>query len=1203
MTSKPLPLPSDGYLRDWLVLGSFAEPLGNTRRGGKTPRNMWTPFIREGASRPSEKSAESKQRWRRLSSPDPVVDFMRDAPFLNQHSECCAYCHVYVHVPTARQVGLLLGSDDGIAVWVNGQRVFLFEAMRACVLDENIVSAQLLAGWNSLLVKVTQYGGAWAFAFRMLSTSRTPLTDARYSLDNPVKGRRATARQPIPPLALGVAHPDPTTMADIKRGSSVRLGMNVINVSAKATGAGVIEVRDGKGTVATAPCTALRPMESCKASVALPIERWMAALGTPFTFTVKSRKRQLSAAVQLAPDAVSRFLLVTANGIAGISGDDSARLAQVRTDLSAGPELTAERPALSEALGRLDTAIGAGNAAGISLRLREIDGAIALASDEVRKGSVYLAGHAHIDMNWLWRWPETVQACRDTFRQALRFMDEFPEFRLSQSQASVYEAMEHEDPELYAGIQKAVRRGTWEVTGGMWTEGDTNLSSGEALCRSFLLAQRYFRTKLGVQAKVGWLPDNFGHCAQLPQLLRLAGIDCFYHMRCSPPAQLYWWQGIDGSRVLAKTGQGYNDQITPSIRRQPQRLPEETPRQLFVYGVGNHGGGPTRRDIQTASRLQKNRLFPEIKFATAGEYFADVRPLADGAFVHEGELQYIFEGCYTSVSRVKQGNRDLENALQAAEALSVVALLLGQPYPADELRQAWKVLVFNQFHDILPGSAIHESNADSVAQYQRALEMCRVLRLRTMRFIGEKVAVPPHEGVIPLLVFNPLAFERSDLVVAEIVVTEPVSGLVVKDRSGNPIAAQIVRTRQYDAAIHCWIQFFASSVAGLGYQVFTVEPLTSDEPVSVTHWSQPYPVFPALSRKGSGGVTRVKTKIDNRFFSLEFSEKDGSIRSLALRRDRKTGPSLVGKGGANRLAIFLEQPNSMSAWTLDPNPQGPIDLPVIGATRVAQEGPESISWVNEFRYNGSTFGLTTTVHADSPRIDCRLTAEWVERGTDTTKTSVLRLLHHLSTAPQKLTCDVPFAALDRDVGREVPAQKWVNVRMGSSGLALLNRGKYGHSVFGSALGLTLLRSSFFPDVLPDVGRHELSWTLLPHENATNADLARAGLGFNVPFETFQLRQQKGTLRESDAIVSSKSEGFIVTGVKMSEDGDGIVVRGHDVSGKASEAEIAFGRPIAAGIKTNILEQRMDGPDPKIVGQSVIVATRPWEIVTLKLRLR
>jgi alpha-mannosidase len=1037
----------------------------------------------------------------------------------------------------------------------------------------------------------------------MLSTSGMPLTDLRLSLDGPPKRKKAVAYPSAPPLALGVAYPDPSMMVDAQPGSSFRLGMDVLNVATKATGEATIEVHNGKGSLATVPCEALRPMESFKASVTLPLESWRAAATAPLTVTVKTQKRVLSAEVKRSPDEVSGFLLTTAGGIAGLSGQDSALLVRVRTDLSTGPELVAEHPAISDALSGLVEAIGERDTSRISARLREIDERIALVSAEAKKGSVYLAGHAHIDMNWLWRWPETVQACRDTFRQALRFMEEFPDFRLSQSQASVYEAMEHEDPELFEGIQRAVRKGTWEVTGGMWTEGDTNLSSGEALCRSFLLAQRYFRSKLGVQAKVGWLPDNFGHCAQLPQMLRLAGIDCFYHMRCSPPAQLYWWEGIDGSRVLAKTGQGYNDQITPTIRYQPRRLPEESPRQLFVYGVGNHGGGPTRRDIQTGVRLQKNRLVPEIKFATAEKYFADVRPLADGAHVHRGELQYIFEGCYTSVSRVKQGNRDLENALQTVEALAVFASFLGQTYPVDEIRQAWKVLVFNQFHDILPGSAIHESNADSVASYHRGLEACRVLRLRTLRFIGEKVRTRTAEGTIPLLVFNPLAFARSDLVVAEVVLTEPASGFVVKDRSGKAMASQVVRTRRFDAATHYWIQFFAALVPGVGYEVFTVEPSMSGEPLDVTHWSQPYPVLPALPAKGGDGFFRQKNKIKNRFFALEVDEKDGSIRSLQLFNDQKLGPSIVGKGGANRLAIFLEKPNSMSAWTLDPTPEGPMDVTAVGRTRFAQEGPESISWVNSFRYKESTFELTTTVHADSPRIDCRLVAEWVERGTENSKTTVLRLLHHLAKAPPKIICDVPFAALERDTGREVPAQKWASVRVPGGGLALLNCGKYGHSVISGALGLTLLRSSFFPDVLPDVGRHELRWALVPHETATDAELSRAGLGFNVSFETIQLGQQDGSLRQSDTLVSSKSDSFILTGIKMSEDRDGIVLRGYDVSGEGGPVEIAMGRPISAVVKTNLLEQRLDGPDPKVNGSSVIVETRPREIVTLKVRLR
>jgi alpha-mannosidase len=1193
MPTKPMPVPSDGYLRDWLVLGPFS---------GDTARNMWTPFIREETTRPS--SAPTKaQRWRRMTSRDAVIDFMRDAPFFGQHAECCAYAHVYVEVPEAQEVALLLGSDDGIAVWVNGTRVFLYEAMRGCVPDENVVSVELAAGWNSLLVKVTQYGGAWAFACRLLSTRRVPVLAARYALDDPTKGRWNGARQKGLPLALGVGHPSPAAMADAEPGSVLRLPIDVLNVSSRATEAGVVEVHDAAGVLGALPVASLGPMQWHKTQITLPIERWAAAFAVPLSFTAKAGKRRLSASAHLAPDPLSAFLLSTRSGPPALLDGASERFRRVRDDLATSSDILAERPALGAAIERLTDAIDRADAPNILAHLAAIDDDIARASTEARKGSVHLAGHAHIDMNWLWRWPETVQACRDTFRQALRFIDEFPAFRISQSQASVYEAMELEDPDLFDGIRAAVRSGRWEVTGGMWTEGDTNLSSGEALCRSFLLAQRYFRNALGVEAKVGWLPDNFGHCAQLPQLLRLASIDCFYHMRCSPPgAQIYWWQGIDGSRVLAKTGQGYNDQVTPAIRRQPALLPKETPHQLFVYGVGNHGGGPTRRDIETASRLQTNRLFPKIEFSTAGEYFAHVRPLAGDAMVHEGELQFVFEGCYTSVSRIKQGNRNLENALQATEALAVVAVLAGHPYPAADLNAAWKVLVFNQFHDILPGSAIHESNADSVANYQRALEACRTLRLRLLRWLGERIDAPVNDASIPLLVFNPLAFERSDVVVAEVVLTSPVGGFRVRDRSGRDIPAQIVRTRQYDAAVHYWVQFVATAVGGLGCEVFELVPLFSEEPVPITHWSQPYPVFVALPRAATGNLTRTKRKIRNRFFELSIDERDGSIRSLALRRGNKLGRTIVGKGGLNRLGIFLEKPNAMSAWTLDPKPEGPLDVAVVGGMEVVQEGTESITWICRFAYGASSFTLTTTVHADSPRIDALLTAEWVERGTDQEKTPVLRLLHHLAEAPGKLLCDVPFAALEREAGREVPAQKWASVGLAGGHLALLNRGKYGHSLVGKTLGLTLLRSSFFPDVLPDVGRHEISWSLVPHEGASNAELARVGLGFNVPFETLQLRPQSGSVQPQATLVC-KSPSFVVTGTKKAEDSDAIILRGYDASGCGGEVQIACSRSIAHAEKLDILEQPTNDPAPKVRGASVVVATRPWEIVTVALQLQ
>jgi alpha-mannosidase len=1216
MPSKPAALSADGVLRHFLLLGSFA----------RTPsEHMWTPFIREESAAPTQNERAGGASWRKAQTLGPVFDFMRDAAFLSEHAQCCAYAHMYLHSPDEREASLLFGSDDGIAAWVNGERVFTFEGMRPCVIDENVAPIRLRAGWNRLLLKVTQFGGAWQFCTRLVSNARIPFSDVGYALDKPGIRPAARRRSAAAPLCLSLLPPEPKVVAQAKPGAALTFSATLFNMTQQPTKAAELVLHGARGARVAAQFGALGSMQSGTVSFSLPFDAWLGATETPLAFSTASGKRALSSRVTLAPDPIVAFLMLTARGLTGLSKTQKSMLAEVRADLSFGWDVVADRAEIVEGIRAFLAASREGDTAVVAKRLTELSESVVRASRGLKQTSVNLAGHAHIDMNWLWRWPETVQACQDTFRQALAFMREYPEFRMSQSQAAAYDAIEREDPVLFSGIQQAVKRGTWEITGGMWTEGDTNLSSGEALSRSFLLAQHYFRAKFKQQATIGWLPDNFGHTAQLPQMLRLAGIDSFYHMRCGPQAQLYWWEGLDGSQVLAKTGQGYNDAITPLVKHEPAQLPAESPHQLFVYGVGNHGGGPTRRDIESALAFGKNRLFPEVTMSTARRYFERVRPLAERVHVHRGELQYIFEGCYTSVSRVKQGNRELENALQAVEALAVCAAAQGLAYPAAELDQAWKILVFNQFHDILPGSAIHESNADSIANYRRGLDICRAVRLRSLRFLAERVGTPPaRPNTVSLLVYNPLAFERSDLVVAELALTElspseRPAGFVVKDASGKKLACQVVRTRRFDAATHYFLEFVAPKVPGLGSKVFTVEIEIGEKPIPVTHWSEPYPILPELEGPARGALSLVGNRIKTPHFELTFSPKDGTITSLKPRRGKKLGPELVGKRGANRLAMFLEAPNNMSAWNLSPRPEGPLDVEPVGPAKIAQQGPESISWVCSYRYAQSTFSLTTTLHADSPRIDCRLSVDWVERGFDPGKMPMLRVLHALATQPKKLTCDVPFGIVDRPTGREVPAQKWVHVSLGKSrkqaaGLALLNCGKYGHSVQHGALALTLLRSGFYPDVLPDVGRHEIVWSLLPHPGAPNfGELARSALSFNVPFETYQLRSgQKGANGTSSkkngapagtAFVQSLTSSFLVTGVKRAEGSRALIVRGYDLSGKGGKVELAFAERPKRVTRVDLLEDPLhfEGPGARISIQQghVSLWAKPWEIVTLR----
>jgi alpha-mannosidase len=322
-----------------------------------------------------------------------------------------------------------------------------------------------------------------------------------------------------------------------------------------------------------------------------------------------------------------------------------------------------------------------GDYAGVKAAMTAFEQALAKSLPDRSSHQAILVGHGHIDMNWLWTSSETLQCCHDMFRQVLTFMDEFPQFHFSQSQASTYRYIELHDPAMFERIRQRVKEGRWELLGGAVTEGDTNLSSGEGIVRTLLYGQRYFQSRFGKRAKVGWLPDNFGHVAQLPQLLNLAGMKYFYGFRCQPARGTYRWGGIDGSQTLNFTTPTYNGAVTPELREIPEQYDPKHKKAMWVYGVGDHGGGPSRRDITRALDYQASAGFPKIEFGKAEDFFKSVEPHAGDYPVYAGELQYIFEGCYTSIARIKEANRRCENTLYAAELLSALNSLAGEAYP------------------------------------------------------------------------------------------------------------------------------------------------------------------------------------------------------------------------------------------------------------------------------------------------------------------------------------------------------------------------------------------------------------------------------------------------------------------------------------------------------------------------------------------
>lgn len=831
----------------------------------------------------------------------------------------------------------------------------------------------------------------------------------------------------------------------------------------------------------------------------------------------------------------------------------------------------------------------------------------------LRHQKVTLVGHAHLDMNWLWVEPETVQCAQDTFRQVLRFMEEFPEFRFSQSQASVYEMVERTDPELFAEVVKRVKEGRWEVLGGAVDEGDTNLSSGEAIARTMLLGQTYFRSRFGRRASVGWLPDNFGHVAQLPQILSLAGVRYFFGHRCQPTSGPYWWEAPNGSQLLAFATPTYNGEVTPAIRHAPEQYNPKQGTSMAVYGVGDHGGGPSRRDITRALEYGSFRAFPKIEFGTAEAFYRGLEKGGAAYPTHRGERQYIFEGCYTTIARVKKANRDGENLLYVAELIAALrSVEAGETYPAELFGKAWWTQTFNQFHDILCGSAIHEANREALAMYHAAQapveEWVGVALRRFWKDWGRKRAPRPVTAQgHPVLVFNPIPSRRTDVAETEIftpispptarvphwghflpqpvrvddVGQGPFASVRVEDDAGREIPGQVVDGKLFPNGYRARVQFLAEDVppTGLrGYRVFPGDPGVREPRLRTgEHW------------------------IETPRYRIEFDPTTGHIRNL---RDTKAKRDVLSKGQhGHALNASMEAPHSMSGWDLGPVTR--VDrIDDVQTSGVVEHGPVRAVYEVRRKWGRSEFVQRTIAYADLDRIDFELRMLWYEVGGADRDSPTLRVTFPMAVAEGRFSCDTPYAVVERPrTGREVPAQKWVDLSGGGYGVALLSDSKYGFRCTENVVEMTLVRAAYEPDICPDLGPHTVRYALLPHRGSwKTGKVDRAGAEFSLPIAGSEAPTGCDIGAPKPGL-SLSPDNLFLSAWKRAENGRGWIVRFHEGRGRACRAELTFPRRVKSAQRVDLLEESLgDAPAPRASGRKVRVEVGAHEIVSLRVAL-
>lgn len=881
-------------------------------------------------------------------------------------------------------------------------------------------------------------------------------------------------------------------------------------------------------------------------------------------------------------------------------------------------------------------------------------------ASDAKKDTIHVIGHAHMDMNWLWTYFETMKMCNDNLRQTVAFMEEYPDFTMIQSQAAVYKFVQKVDPPLFKKVQKYVKEGRLELGGGMWTEGDSNLSSGEAFSRSFLLGQRYFNHHFGKMAKVGWLPDNFGHVSQLPQMLKLAGMDYFYFHRCKPYLGSFWWEGPDGSKVLCYANNTYNGKITPELKNELQKIAPDKNRILHITGVGDHGGGPTRANIEMVHELDKKTDYPAVKFTTAGTFFNRLNGEMDGRPTHKGEMQFIFEGCYTTVSEIKSGNRNCENTLFGSEFFNALRWMNGDKYPQTELNNLWETVVFNQFHDILPGSAIYEANRQAVARYTETERMAKELKDAAFLKMADEVKFQEGLGQ-PVVAYNLFPAGRKTIVEATVYShEEPVSVKVaswganyygqnfkpvdkekenaggnenenfldpdyktgqaesagslatalVRDGTGKSYPAQITFSKPTPPGYTSKVQFIDDNFPAGGYKTYYID----------------------MTKKGETTVPIVRDEntFETDYFMVRFNMKTGGITSLF---DKRSKAEYVREDGElNQLKIFMEdKKGGMKSWTINKIVKEEV-VSNVESVKVVEKGPVRACVETVKTWGNSRFIERTYIYKSYPRIEYDLEVRWLETGSDSTDSPMLRAIFPLNIQNPKFYSQVPFDVVERPVdgmingekaplwltsqsrvygvtpetadGQEVPAQKWVDVTDGDKGIALLNRTKYGHSFHHGDLRLTLMRAAGAPDIYPNLGKFKISYALYPHTGDWKNGVWQEGDDFNVPVlaeepPSLSLVKTHATRPESESFVSLDGKGVYMTGIKKAEDTEELIIRMVEVEGKETTVNLQLPVAIRSARRLNLVEFPLkDAVTPTVNSRSVKVKFRPHEIVTL-----
>jgi alpha-mannosidase len=751
---------------------------------------------------------------------------------------------------------------------------------------------------------------------------------------------------------------------------------------------------------------------------------------------------------------------------------------------------------------------------------------------------IHMIGNAHIDPVWLWQWPEGYQEVRATFQSAVDRLDEYPDFVFTCDSSLFFQWVEESDPGLFERIREYVQSERFQVIGGWWIEPDCNIPSGESFVRQALYGQRYLKEKFGVTATTGANLDSFGHNATIPQILRKTGVDSYVFLRPGPaenaevPGPLFWWESPDGSRVLAyRIPHEYcapKDDIGEHVEKAIASLPSDRDELAVFYGVGNHGGGPTKANLDQIAAMKENGA--ELELSSLRRFFDAV---GEDFPTWKGELQHHGPGCYTTHSGIKRWNRRAENLLQRAEKWSAIADSLGvQDYPLAELTDAWKLLLFNQFHDTLAGTSIEPAYDDARDQIGHASSVAALAFNRAVQSIARQIHIDQEEEMRPVVVFNPHPWPlRTDAEVEYTWLRD--DGAHVVDDEGESVPMQMTRpltTMSSNRGRLC----FPVEVPPLGYRTYRVR----------------------LGTVEGDALAATDTRLENEHVLLELDSSTGRIAKLVV---KSTGADLAAPGAKHAVVIDDKSDTWGHGVTAYDQEIGEFECVSV---KLLEAGPVRAMLRVESRYGSSTLREDYVLGASSPYVDVRVALDWHEQ------LKLLKLRYPTSIETETATYEAPYGHVERATnGHEEPGQSWVDVSGDGRGLTVVNDAKHGYDVRGGDIGISAVRSPVWawhdPRELEedgdfeymDQGRQTFLVRLVPHAGDWRAaDVVRRAAELNQPpfalIETFH----EGPLSQRASFADDGGGDVVVTVLKAGEDG-GYVVRAVESAGRPAGASI------------------------------------------------